>query len=128
MDQAVPTIVIDVRQQYSKEQESAIINAVFSSLATAFGLNEKSRNARLVVHDPHHYQCPPGLEKPQCYTQVSIECIPGRSLEAKRALYQSIVTGLQTLGIPPGHVMIVIREISADNWGIRGGQAACDLL
>ena len=124
----MPTIVIDVRQQYPVERESAIINAVFSALATAFGLNEKSRNARLVVHDPHRYECPPGLEKPECYTQVSIECIPGRSLEAKRELYQTIVNNLEPLGIPADHVMIVIREITADNWGIRGGRAACDVL
>jgi len=42
-------------------------------------------------------------------------------------LYRSIVEGLEPLGIPRHHVTILIREITRENWGIRGGQAACDV-
>jgi len=124
----VPSITIDVRQQYPKEIEIRILDSMHAALATAFGLGSKSRNARLVVHEPHRFNCPPGLDKPECYTQVGIECIPGRTLDAKRALYQAIVNNLQEFGIPPDHVLIAVREIEAENWGIRGGQAACDVL
>jgi hypothetical protein len=31
------------------------------------------------------------------------------------------------LGIPRDHVMIVLHEVPRENWGIRGGQAACDV-
>ena len=42
-------------------------------------------------------------------------------------LYQGIVNNLEVLGIPPKYVTIIIRDIPLENWGIRGGQAACDV-
>jgi len=43
-------------------------------------------------------------------------------------LYKTIVSNLeQKFGIPKNHVKILLREIPKENWGIRGGQAACDI-
>ena len=30
-------------------------------------------------------------------------------------------------GIPDDHILILLRESPLQNWGIRGGQAACDI-
>ena len=46
---------------------------------------------------------------------------------AKRSLYQAIVTNLESFGIPRDHVKILLREVEKENWGIRGGQAGCDV-
>jgi phenylpyruvate tautomerase PptA (4-oxalocrotonate tautomerase family) len=61
------------------------------------------------------------------YVLISIDAFAGRSLEAKRSLYAAIVRNLDPLGIPKDHVTILLREIATENWGIRGGQAACDV-
>ncbi|MBJ7473155.1 MAG: tautomerase family protein, partial [Solirubrobacteraceae bacterium] len=45
----------------------------------------------------------------------------------KRELYREIVARLAPFGIPDDHVTVVLREIEQENWGIRGGQAACDV-
>ena len=50
-----------------------------------------------------------------------------RSLDAKRNLYMAIVKNLEPFGIPKNHVKILLREIPKENWGIRGGQAGCDV-
>jgi phenylpyruvate tautomerase PptA (4-oxalocrotonate tautomerase family) len=34
---------------------------------------------------------------------------------------------LAVLGIPADHILILLRESPLENWGIRGGQAACDV-
>lgn len=70
---------------------------------------------------------PPARENPELYTHISIDCFAGRSLEAKLNLYRSIVEKLEKLVIPKDHVKILLREITKENWGIRGGQAACDV-
>nr|WP_212749443.1 hypothetical protein [Acinetobacter lwoffii] len=31
------------------------------------------------------------------------------------------------IGIPADHILIHLRESALENWGIRGGQAACDV-
>ena len=123
----MPSVLIEVRQQYSAEIEAGIMEAVHSALRAAFKILPGDRNIRLLVHEPHRFQCPPDREKPEYYTHISIDCFAGRSLEAKRMLYRLIVDNLSRLGIPGNHVKIMLREISAENWGIRGGQAACDV-
>lgn len=123
----MPSVVIEVRQKYSVEVELGIIEAVHSALREAFKIMPNDRNLRLVVHDAHRFQCPPEMEKPEFFTLITIDCFVGRSLETKRLLYKTIVNNLEPFGVPKDHIMIILREIPADNFGIRGGQAACDV-
>lgn len=123
----MPSVTIEVRREYTVEQEIAMINAVQSSLVTHFKIPEKDRYIRFFSHLPHRFACPPDQEQSEFYTQITIDAFTGRSIEAKRALYQGIVDNLKLLGIPPTYITIVIREIPLENWGIRGGQAACDV-
>ena len=123
----MPSALIEVRQEYSRKVEQGIMEAVHFALRESFKIKSGDRNVRLLVHKPHRFECPPEREKPEFYTHISIDCFTGRSLEAKRHLYKNIVNKLEKFGIPNDHVKIMLREISAENWGIRGGQAACDV-
>lgn len=123
----MPSVLIEVRQNYSVEVERGIMEAVHSALRACFKILPGDRNVRLLVHEPHRFDCPPDRERPEYYTHISIDCLAGRSIEAKRKLYRTIVKNLEPFGIPNNHVKIMLREISAENWGIRGGVAACDI-
>lgn len=48
----------------------------------------------------------------------------GRSLDAKRKLYQTITRNLKALNIEEHDTMIIIHEPIMDNWGIRGKPAS----
>ncbi len=123
----MPSVLIEIRRQYAQEQEIEIMEAVHKALREAFKILPGDKNVRLVVHDPHRFDCPPDREKPEFYTHISIDAFAGRSLEAKRNLYKAIVNNLEPFGIPKNHVKILLREIPKENWGIRGGQAGCDV-
>lgn len=123
----MPSILIEVRKNYTQEQEVAIMDAVHRALREAFQIMSGDKNVRLIVHEPHRFACPPDREKPEFYTHISIDAFAGRSLDAKRNLYKAIVNNLEPFGIPKNHVKILLREISKENWGIRGGQAGCDV-
>lgn len=123
----MPSVFIEVRQKYSKEVELGIMEAVHSALRDSFKIMPGDRNVRLIVHEPHRFECPPDRTKPEYYTHISIDCFAGRSLDAKRSLYKNVVHNLEQFGIPNDHVKIMLREITAENWGIRGGKAACDV-
>ncbi len=123
----MPSVLIEIRQKYSLEIESGIMEAVHSALRDCFKILPSDGNVRLIVHEPHRFECPPDREKPESYTLVSIDCFAGRSIDAKRKLYKTIVANLEPFGIPNNHVKIMLREITAENWGIRGGFAACDI-
>lgn len=124
---AMPHALIEVRRQCSRAEEVAIIAAVHGALVTAFLIPPQDRHVRLVVHEPHRFAVPPTLTEPSLFTLVSIDCFTGRSVQAKRNLYTAIVDNLAKLGVPRDHVSVALRESEAENWGIRGGQAACDV-
>ena len=123
----MPSILIEVRKKYRQEEEIALMEAVHAALREAFRILPHDKNIRLIVHEPHRFSCPPDREKPDVYTHISIDAFAGRSLDAKRNLYMTIVKNLEAFGIPKNHVKILLREIPKENWGIRGGQAGCDV-
>jgi phenylpyruvate tautomerase PptA (4-oxalocrotonate tautomerase family) len=99
-----------------------LLSAVHAALVEAFGIPEDDRTARLIEHDPEHFEIPPGHTED--YTLVEITAFPGRSTTAKRALYAAIVRNLGAEGVPPDDVFIVLDEPALENWGIRGGRSA----
>lgn len=123
----MPSILIEIRRNYSKSDEAALIDAVHGSLVAAFKIKPTDKTVRLIVHEPQRFAYPPTLTQPEYFTHITINAFTGRTLEAKRNLYKSIVTRLETLGIPPDHILILIQESPLENWGVRGGQAACDI-
>jgi phenylpyruvate tautomerase PptA (4-oxalocrotonate tautomerase family) len=123
----MPSVLIEIRRQYTQEQEVALMEAVHKALRDAFKIVASDKNIRLIVHEPHRFAYPPIRENPDFYTHISIDAFVGRSIEAKRNLYKAIVSNLELFGIPKDHVKILLREIPKENWGIRGGQAGCDV-
>lgn len=123
----MPSSVVEVRRLYTQAEEVAIIAAVHDALVAAFAIPAADKRVRLLVHEPHRFACPSNLESPERATLVTIDCVAGRPIEAKRDLYAEIVGRLAACGIPADHVTILLREGGPDNWGVRGGQAMCDV-
>jgi len=121
----MPVTKIEVKQQWSSEQIAKLIDTVHAALVQHFKIPEHDRLIRVMQHRPDYFITPPGTT--DNYTLVEISLFPGRSLEAKKNLYQAIVTGFSELGIAPNDVRIILYEISRENWGIRGGQAASEV-
>jgi phenylpyruvate tautomerase PptA (4-oxalocrotonate tautomerase family) len=103
------------------------MEAVHGALVEAFKIKPTDRHVRLIAHEPHRFLCPPGRAKPEASVLISIDALAGRSLDAKRNLYKTIVNNLEPLGIPKDHTKILLREIPTQDWGLRGGQAGCDI-
>jgi hypothetical protein len=57
-------------------------------------------------------------------TLVEITAFPGRSVEAKRALYAANVRNLEAIGTPANDVLIVLHQPAMQDRGIRGGHSA----
>ncbi|MCE2689607.1 MAG: tautomerase family protein [Rubrivivax sp.] len=107
---------IEVRRPRPPEQVQAMIEAVYLAQREALKVPEDDRQIRYIEHRPEHF-----------YTYVEILLFPGRSLQAKKALFRSIVERFGALGIAPADIFIVLQEPPLDNWGIRGGQPASEV-
>ena len=121
----MPLARIDVRKSWPAQTVQAIIEAIYLAQRQALKVPEDDRQIRFVEHRPEHFHAPPG--KTENYTVVEICIFAGRSLDAKRALYQAVVRNLGALGIAPSDILIVLHEVPLDNWGIRGGVPASEV-
>ena len=99
-----------------------MMEAVYQALREALKVPEGDRQIRYAEHRPEHFAVPPG--KSENYTFVEIIMFPGRSLEAKRHLYQALVRRFEELGIEATDIFIVLHEPPLENWGIRGVPAS----
>jgi phenylpyruvate tautomerase PptA (4-oxalocrotonate tautomerase family) len=120
----VPNTLIATRAGWIRDP-SAVIEAVQSALREALKIPEWDRTLRLVEHLPSHFAVPPG--RGEKFTLVEVTMFSGRSMAAKRALYQAIVRNLAALGVPPLDIKIALIEAPPENWGIRGGMPASEV-
>jgi phenylpyruvate tautomerase PptA (4-oxalocrotonate tautomerase family) len=121
----VPTAAIEIRRNYSPEEETALIAAVQDAMTFALKVPHWTTSVRLFVHEPHRFAGP--SDKGDRYTLVTLDCFVGRSRETKRALYQAIVQNLGLCGIPADHLKVLLREAPRENWAIRGGLPASEV-
>ena len=121
----MPLAKIEVRRSWPPEQVQAIIEAIYLAQREALKLPERDRQIRFIEHKPEHFHVPPG--RTENFTLVEIALFAGRSLEAKRSLYQAIIKNLDAVGIAPSDIFIVLHDIPLDNWGIRGGVPASEV-
>jgi phenylpyruvate tautomerase PptA (4-oxalocrotonate tautomerase family) len=104
---------------------AALIDAVQSALREALKIPEADRTLRLIEHPASHFAVPPG--RGEKFTLVEVTMFSGRSMGAKRSLYQAIVRNLAALGVPPLDIKITLIEAPPENWGLRGGMPASEI-
>lgn len=105
--------------------EMQIIEAVQSALQLTLKIPDYDRDVVLDLHDKHTRIVP--TDRSERYTRVEVSLFSGRSIEAKRSLYKSVVENLSKVGIPATEIKIVLTELTAENWGLRGGLPASDI-
>ena len=121
----MPLVKIETRKSWDSSQKKKIMEAIHSAMREALKIPENDRDIRFQEYHPEDFQISP--DKTQNYTLVEITMFTGRSLQAKKELYQGIVTNLGKLGILAGDVFIVLHEVPLENWGIRGGFPASEV-
>jgi hypothetical protein len=121
----MPDILVEVRGAWLDGKQMALLEAVRRSVAQALAIPSDELLVRLIEHPSANYVVPDSASGQ--FVRVEIVLFRGRSLEAKRELYQSIVQNLLGFGIPSEDVKIVLLEVSSENVGFKGGRAACDV-
>lgn len=121
----MPSTLISVRKRWSPEKRRAIIEAVHQALVDGVLVPQSDRTLRLQVFDLEDFAVSRG--KSDNFTLIEIDLFAGRSIDAKRRLYKCIVENLAPLGIRRKDVMVIVRDIPRENWGIMGGVPASDV-
>jgi phenylpyruvate tautomerase PptA (4-oxalocrotonate tautomerase family) len=110
---------------WARGLEQDIIESVQTALLASLKVPDWDRDIVLDLYDDKRRIVPTG--RSERYTRVEIKMFSGRSIEAKRALYKSVVQNLAALGIPATEIKIILSEVPAENWGLRGGLPASEI-
>jgi hypothetical protein len=121
----MPDILAEVRGSWLEGKQTAFLDAVHQAVVQALGTPNDESLARLIEHPADSYLTPRSTG--ERFTRIEIVLFEGRSLDAKRELYRTVVENLRSFDIPPADVKVVLLETSPQNVGFRGGQAACDV-
>jgi len=109
----------------SKKFKKAIMAEVHEALVIAFKIPDHDRNQRMIEIEPENLEYPAG--NTENFITIEMTVFPGRTLHAKKALYNEIVARLLKLKIPPSDILIILHEPPLENWGIRGGYPASEV-
>ena len=119
----MPIVRIELYNGFDAAYRKKIFDGVHQALVEAFHIPDTDRNQLMVEYDDDHFER--SANKSRSFTIIEITAFLGRSREAKRKLYQTIVANLSASpGIEPNDILIVIKEPELVNWGIHGGVCA----
>ena len=111
--------------EWARGREMELIEAIQSALLSAIEILDWDRDIVVELCEGNRRIVPTG--RSEQFTRIEIELFSGRSLEAKRRLYRSIVQNLAALGVPKDEIKIILLEVPLENWGVRGGLAASEI-
>jgi hypothetical protein len=121
----MPDILVEVRGSWLDDRQTAFLEAVHHAVVQSLATPADEPLARLIERPATHYLTPHAAG--ERFTRIEIVLFAGRSLDAKRKLYQTMVRNLRPFDVPAKDVKIVLIEVAYENVGFRGGQAACDI-
>ena len=121
----MPHVRIEIVKGGTLDERQQLFQAVHAALMEAFRIPDDDRTQRIVEHEPENFEIPPGSS--DRYTLIEITAFPGRSADAKRNLYRTLVERLGEIATDPTDVSVVILEPTLESWGVRGGRSAADV-
>ncbi|AKR39039.1 tautomerase family protein [Bacillus cereus] len=114
----------------NKEELKKVSNSIHKSLIEHFEIPENDYFQMFFPYPPNQFFYDPYylLEEEKKRTEnilhVSITCGPGRTINQKKRLYQSISRAISNhLNISTTDIFIILNETSAENWSFGQGVA-----
>jgi phenylpyruvate tautomerase PptA (4-oxalocrotonate tautomerase family) len=118
---------IELLEGRTPEEKRALVQAVRAALSEALKAPDEDPLVRLAEYPPEQFSLPyPGRHSDR-YALIKVTMFAGRSMDAKRRLYNAMVQRLAALNVPANDVLIVLHEPPMENWGVDGGTPANEI-
>jgi phenylpyruvate tautomerase PptA (4-oxalocrotonate tautomerase family) len=118
----MPIVRIEIREGKNPEYKQAILDGVHAALVEGFKIPDRDRMQLLYELPAARFEA---VGKSDNVMIVTITAFAGRSREAKKKLYRSIIDRLAASpGIKGDDITIVLLEQPLVDWGIRSGKPA----
>jgi hypothetical protein len=121
----MPLVRLNRRAGRPAEENRRLLDAVHAALVEVFQIPDTDRNQILFEHDATVFDI--AADRTPAFTLVEVVAFPGRSIAAKRKLYQSLASRFEAAGVGAGDLFVVITEPPLENWSPRNGVSSADL-
>lgn len=120
----MPLVRITRRSGRPAAENKALLDAVHDSLVEAFKIPQSDRCQQLCELPTESFELQDG--RTNAFTLIEIIAFPGRSADAKRALYQGMAKRFEAAGLSPSDLFMVLHEPPLENWSVRNGVSSAD--
>jgi 4-oxalocrotonate tautomerase len=123
----MPLVRIDVPQTMALDQRALIGDIVYETMRAELNVPERDKFQVITAHAPDSLRIDPtylNVERSANAFLIDITLNIGRSTELKKQFYASLVNRLHAQAqIRPQDVLIVLTEVSKENWSFGNGEA-----
>ncbi|SFI30285.1 Tautomerase enzyme [Bosea sp. OK403] len=120
----MPFIRTSVRKNTSRERVAGIVDGVHQALVEAIGMPADELFNLVSEYEPEQFFYDRkfnGIARSDELLVIEITMRRGRSDAMKRALYASIASRLETIGVSPKDVFIFMHENDYSDWSVGNG-------
>ena len=122
----MPLVKVTIRKGKSREYKKAILDGVHNALVEGVKIPDSDRLQQVYELSDEDFEAP--AKKTSNVTLIEITLFLGRSLEAKRKLYQLITENMaKNPGIASSNLTVVLYESPLENWCVKEGKPASEV-
>jgi 4-oxalocrotonate tautomerase len=121
----MPVTRIAIREGKTTEYKQALMDEIYESMRETVAIKDGDRFMAITEHGEHEFAYGSflGIDRSEDLVQIQVFWAPGKSVDAKLAMYQKIVERLGTNpGVRPEDVLISVVETAAENWSFGSGE------
>ncbi|KAE9641154.1 tautomerase family protein [Pseudomonas sp. PB103] len=123
----MPLVRVEIKKHPDPTFAKRIGEQIYAAMRTAINVPDHDNFQILNEHDANHFIFDPeylGIQRTDQLVIIQITLNEGRTLEQKKALYQTIAQNLNThLSIRLEDVFINLVEVKKENWSFGNGIA-----
>lgn len=114
----MPLVKISMLKIWDENQKKNISDKIHESLVEAFKITDDDYMHQIIEFEKDNYIY--SRKRSEKSILIEMTVFPGRSKNAKKQLYENIVSKLAEFKISPIDIVIVLNELPLENWGISG--------
>ena len=121
----MPVTRIAIREGKTAEYKQALMDEIYEAMRETVAIKDGDRFMAITEHGEHEFAYGPflGIDRSDDLVQIQVFWAPGKTVDAKLAMYKKIVERLGTNpGVRPENVLISVVEAAADNWSFGNGE------
>ena len=121
----MPVTRIAIRQGKTPEYKQALMDEIYEAMRETVAIKDGDRFMAITEHGEHEFAYGPflGIDRGDDLVQIQVFWAPGKTVEAKQAMYRKIVERLgANPGVRPEDVLISVVETAAENWSFGNGE------